>query len=177
MECSIYNDTNQEKFKILVVEDNRGNAESIKELIEESDLYDVTIAKNATEARILFGADQYLIILLDLSLDGSIETGIELCQEFRKKDDNLYIVVMTAHCNALFDNRLVESADDFVRKPFDADYLPFKLLFWSARSKRRMRLKCYIESRLVDYEKKLNKIRQLDEQLDKLIQKTNGNLE
>lgn len=146
---------------ILLVEDDEQVAGFIEEFITKLDLYDVCSAKTCEQARELFIPDKYFAIILDLKLDGSIENGISLATEFREQDDNVFIAVVTGFY-PVFDARLIETVDDLMGKPVDANCLQSKLFMWSIKYSRRRALKCYFDEKMITYSRELAEIRGLE---------------
>lgn len=164
--------TEVQKQSILVIEDDFDIGRLIKEYIGQAQLYDVMVTQTADEAKKLFQPGKYFAILLDLHLGQSIEEGIELAVYFRDQDDNVFIAVVSGYY-PVFDERLLQCVDDFLKKPIDYDFLLSKLLMWQIKHSRRLALKNYVEEKVLSYKKCLSEIREeeelLKEQLSDLL--------
>ncbi len=113
--------TNDERAKVLVVDDDNNLRETLSELLELEG-YDVYQAESAKECMDLVRAGFYHVILMDYNLgDG---TGIDLINKIRCFNDKSQIIMITAHAslNAAV-KAIQESVYDFMMKPVDFDYL------------------------------------------------------
>ncbi|MEO0065762.1 MAG: hypothetical protein RI983_1088 [Bacteroidota bacterium] len=119
----------KKKYRILLAEDEAKLATAIKEELTRVG-YDVDVAKDGLIAEKLFQENNYSLALLDINMPG--KSGIELCNEFRKRSARLPIVMLTA-MGEIHDK--VEAfdvgADDYLVKPFHFDELfaRLKVLF------------------------------------------------
>jgi FixJ family two-component response regulator len=150
-----------ERRAVLIVEDDVQVAEFMEVLILESKLFDVCIAHTCDSARKLFHPGRYFAVILDLNLDGSIENGISLALDFREKDDNVFIAVITGFY-PVYDGRLIDTVDDLMGKPIDRNCFQSKLFMWSVKYNRRKALKTYINEKLTMYSQELQEIRGLE---------------
>ena len=104
------------KAKILLVEDDLYLREGLQELLTKEN-YTPVCAKNYSEAKSLFAADHYDLIILDVMLpDGN---GLDLCEHIRRAGADAPILFLTA-CDEEFQivRGLDAGADDYVTKPF-----------------------------------------------------------
>ncbi len=112
------------KPSVLIVDDERNFAESLKMAIE--DAYEVSGASSLEEARQILTANRPDAILLDVRLpDGE---GIELLRGLKESGRLPVVIVMTAHAtveNAVL--ALKEGAVDYFSKPLDIDKLKREL--------------------------------------------------
>ncbi len=102
--------------KILLVEDDLYLREGLQELLTKEN-YTPVCAKNYSEAKSLFAADHYDLIILDVMLpDGS---GLDFCTHIRSAGADAPILFLTA-CDEEFQivRGLDAGADDYVTKPF-----------------------------------------------------------
>ncbi len=133
--------TNDERAKILVVDDDNNLRETLAELLELEG-YDVYQAESAKECMDLVRSDFYHVILMDYNLgDG---TGIDLINKIRCFNEKSQIIMITAHAslNAAV-KAIQESVYDFMMKPVDFDYLKRTIKmaldkFYLERSNRRL---------------------------------------
>ena len=103
-------------MQILVVEDDKKVAESIRQGLEELN-YHTTVCGNGNDALAKIGMTHYDLVVLDLGLPGI--DGIEILSTIRKKKDRTPVIILTARDG--IDDRvkgLDEGADDYMVKPF-----------------------------------------------------------
>jgi two-component system, OmpR family, copper resistance phosphate regulon response regulator CusR len=106
-----------ETVKILIVEDEQRLAEVLKKQFEEHG-FDVEIASDGYIGKQLVETKFYNLIILDINLP--IINGYDLCEEIRKTNSLIPIIMLTALGTA--DNKVIGfnvGADDYVLKPFD----------------------------------------------------------
>ena len=105
---------------ILVVDDNRDNADIIREYLETRG-YPITVATSGEEALALFETVKPAIVLLDVMMPG--RAGREVCRVMKQHPQlgRTVRVIMVTALNELEDKReaLQMGADDYVEKPFD----------------------------------------------------------
>lgn len=109
----------QNRYRILVVEDEAESRELLSSLLEER--FDVLEARDAEEALRMARQLQPDLVLLDISLPKS--DGYKVCQDLRSSSETKHIPVLmvTGHDNP--DSRITafaSGADDFIGKPFKA---------------------------------------------------------
>jgi two-component system OmpR family response regulator len=107
-------------MKILIIEDNRLLAESIKRQLDAN--YVVDIVSSGEEGIERAREIAYSVILLDLNLPGIDGHGV--CYELRHARVNTPILVLSGVADT--DSRvrlLMSGADDYVTKPFDSSEL------------------------------------------------------
>src|SRR5690554_2218555 len=108
-------------MKILVVEDEPGIADFLKQGLEEEG-YVVDVAEDGTSGLQWAISGDYDLLLLDWLLPGI--SGIEICRQFRKKHTLTPIIFLTAKDTVqetIFG--LQAGANDYLKKPFDFDEL------------------------------------------------------
>ena len=110
-----------QKAKILVVDDDNNLRETLSELLELEG-YDVYQAESAKECMELVRARFFHVILMDYNLgDG---TGIDLINAIRRFNEKSQIIMITAHASLNTAVKAIqESVYDFMMKPVDFDYL------------------------------------------------------
>jgi two-component system copper resistance phosphate regulon response regulator CusR len=104
-------------MRLLVVEDERGIANFLKEGLEEEG-YAVDVAANGTLGLAMASENAYDLLLLDWMLPGL--SGIEVCRRIRKADQEIPIIFLTAKDttdDAVFG--LETGANDYIKKPFE----------------------------------------------------------
>ena len=110
----------QELPPILVVDDNRDNADIIRQYLEVRG-YPITVATSGEEALALFETVKPSLVLLDVMMPG--RDGWEVCRIMKQHPQlgrTVRIIMVTA-LNEMDDKReaLQTGADDYVSKPFD----------------------------------------------------------
>ncbi len=78
-------------MRLLVVEDERGIANFLKEGLEEEG-YAVDVAANGTVGLAMASENAYDLLLLDWMLPGL--SGIEVCRRIRKADQEIPIIFL-----------------------------------------------------------------------------------
>lgn len=107
--------------KILIVEDEKRLAESIRDWLELEGHF-VEIALDSQLALNSLGQKEYDVILLDILLPGV--NGLELCKQYRSKGGNARILIVSAKgTTADIERGLDAGADDYITKPFDLKIL------------------------------------------------------
>lgn len=102
---------------ILVIEDEKRVADLLKIGLEENG-YQVMVAYDGEMGLRLFRTNAFELIISDIILPK--RNGFELCQEMRKADEQIPILMLTALGTA--DDKLEGfdvGADDYMVKPFD----------------------------------------------------------
>ena len=111
---------NQNKYKILLVEDEVNILNFVTALLEAND-YQVITARNHETAKIMYASHVPDLVILDLGLpdkDGSV-----LLKEIRSKDLTPFIV-LSARSEEREKVKLLDmGANDYITKPFGSDEL------------------------------------------------------
>ncbi|WP_254565868.1 HAMP domain-containing sensor histidine kinase [Oscillatoria sp. HE19RPO] len=129
---------NRELIRILLVEDNLGDAElfqDILDMIPESQTWNVTHVMRLTEALVELERDPVQVILLDLSLPDS--QGLQTLVTLREQAPTLPIVVLTA----LNDEQLAitavrEGAQDYLVKGLVSGGTIARSMFYAIERKK-----------------------------------------
>lgn len=111
--------------KILIVEDERKIADTLKFGLEEKGFY-VEIAYDGTIGLRIFKSHKFNLIILDINLPGI--NGFELCKMMRKEDPNIPIIMVTSL--PTIDDKVEgydSGADDYIVKPFEFKELLLKI--------------------------------------------------
>lgn len=115
---------------ILIVEDDQGIQEYLKEFLLENG-FSVQTATDGTASLQVLKKSQPDLVVLDLGLPNI--TGEAVCLEIRKKYPDLPVIILTAKDTTTdIVNGLSLGADDYMTKPFHAEEL-------LARIKARLR--------------------------------------
>ena len=108
-------------MKILLVEDDQGTAEVLKNTLTAQHFL-VDLAMDGQSGLSLAGAFAYDLVLLDVMLPQL--DGIEICRQLRACKNNTPILLLTALDSCI--NKVIgldAGADDYLVKPFDTDEL------------------------------------------------------
>lgn len=108
-------------MRILIIEDERGIANFIKQGLEE-EAYAVDVSDNGIKGLDLALSNIYDLLLVDWMLPG--KSGIEVVREFRKVNGTTPIIFLTAR-DTLQDTiqGLRVGANDYIKKPFHFEEL------------------------------------------------------
>jgi len=108
-------------MKILIVEDEKGIIDFLKQGLEEEG-FDVATADNGADGLELALASSFDIILLDWMLPKM--TGLEVCNAIRKENSKVPILFLTAKDTVEETiEGLKAGANDYMKKPFSFDEL------------------------------------------------------
>jgi len=114
-------DQDREKFKILVVDDEKIVRDSMKEWLKEEG-FSVATADSGQKALELMDDRPFNMMLTDIKMPGM--DGVELLAKAKEKNDDLCVIMMTAY--AAVDSAvdaMKQGALDYLTKPFDPDVL------------------------------------------------------
>lgn len=108
-------------MRILVVEDETGIANFLKEGLEE-EYFAVDVAHDGNSGLEMALVNDYDLLLLDWMVPGI--SGIEICRQFRKENPTVPIIFLTAR-DTVQDTvfGLEAGANDFIKKPFEFEEL------------------------------------------------------
>jgi DNA-binding NtrC family response regulator len=107
--------------KILIIDDEKDNTEIIKDILEDVS-YSTMLARSATEAKAILGANDFDLILMDVWMPG--QDGISLLSEWYSEGFNTPVVMMSGHAEPSDIVRAMKlGAVDFLKKPLH-DFLP-----------------------------------------------------
>lgn len=111
-------------YKLMIIEDDRGIAEAIK---EQAELWELAVhcVNDFRKVMAEFAAFQPHIILLDISLP--FFDGYHWCSEIRKVSKVPIIFISSASDNMNIVMAMNMGADDFIAKPFNGNVLMAKV--------------------------------------------------
>lgn len=162
----------ESQFKILIVDDNSKNIQVLGSILREEG-YLVGFAFEGRQAlTLLKGSNDYDLVLLDVNMP--VMTGIDACKALRKNKNIKQIPVI--FLTALSDPEdIVKGFDaggqDYVTKPFNSKELlsRVKTHLELKRSKDKLaENNLYLEKRVLERTKELNKAKLKAEESDKL---------
>ena len=115
---------NKNIFHILVVDDDDGIRNLLKQYLEENQFI-VTTAKNAIEAKTKIEIIKFDILVLDIMMPG--QSGLSLTKEV-KKNNSTPIILLTAKGEAHDRIKGLElGADEYLGKPFEPKELLLRI--------------------------------------------------
>lgn len=106
-----------EERKILIVEDEKKIANTLKKGLNENG-YFVDLAFDGSIGKRLFFANEYDLIILDINLPGI--NGYELCKIIRDHNQQIPVIILTAMSTT--DDKIEgfdSGTDDYIIKPFE----------------------------------------------------------
>lgn len=111
-------------YRILIIEDDRGIAEAIKEQAEQWELQ-ARVVQNFRGVMTEFAENAPHLVLLDIGLP--FFNGYHWCSEIRKVSKVPVIFISSASDNMNIVMAMNMGADDFIVKPFDQSVLMAKI--------------------------------------------------
>lgn len=112
-------------MKILIIEDDLDNAQSVTDAAEDAG-FTVRCTHTAREGLQAFEEENPDVVLTDLVLPDI--DGIGVLQQIRKSDDSVPVILMTAYGSVESGVRAMrEGAYDYVTKPLDLDDIQSKI--------------------------------------------------
>ncbi len=111
--------------KLLLVEDDKLISKTLKLSLHYRG-FEARVCETAEAAKKEFEERSFDVVILDVNLpDGS---GFSLCQDFKKQNQAVPVLMLTARTDEHSAVRGIESgADDYVRKPFGLEELSARL--------------------------------------------------
>ena len=107
--------------KILIIDDEKDNTETIKDILEDVN-YTTVLARSAIEAKAIVEENSFDLILLDVWMPG--QDGISLLSEWHSEGFSTPIVMMSGHAEPSDIVKAMKlGATDFLKKPLH-DFLP-----------------------------------------------------
>ena len=112
-------------MKILLLEDNKLFADSLKEYLELED-FEVFLCKNVEELYKMTYHNKYDIYLFDINLPTS--SGLEALKNLRQINDSTPCIFLTSYKDKdTLKDAFKTGADDYMIKPFDEDELILRI--------------------------------------------------
>lgn len=114
-------------MRVLIADDDAISAEMLKNSLEQFE-YDVTLAYDGAEAFAILRSGSYHLVISDWEMPGM--SGLELCQQIRKRNwsSYIYFILLTSYSGV--DNAVLgleAGADDFLTKPFHPEEIRVRL--------------------------------------------------
>ncbi|MCF6341087.1 MAG: response regulator transcription factor [Sulfurimonas sp.] len=111
--------------KILLLEDDLLFAETLIDLLEDSD-FDVSHVPNGQSALNITFSQKFDLYLLDINVP--LIDGLTLLKELREADDTTPAIFLTSHKDKeVLRKSFINGGDDFITKPFDSDELLLRI--------------------------------------------------
>ena len=118
-------------MKILIIEDEKKLAEMLKKRLERES-FAVDITHDGKSALFLTRTNPYDLVILDLMVPEV--NGIEFCEEIRRENKELYIIVLSALSQTKDKVRAFDAGvDDYLTKPFSFSELKARILAVTSR--------------------------------------------
>ncbi len=107
--------------KILIIDDESINAETIKDTLEDVN-YEVVLADSANEAKVIVKSQTFDLIMMDVWMPG--QDGMSLLEEWITQGFSMPVVMMSGHAEHKDVVKAIKlGAVDFLKKPLH-DILP-----------------------------------------------------
>ncbi|OJU37267.1 MAG: hypothetical protein BGN96_04035 [Bacteroidales bacterium 45-6] len=116
----------KEKISILVVDDEIGICEYIKQILPES--YHVIFAMNGKEALSILSQQDFDIVISDVMMPEM--DGITLCEKIKKNIETSHIPVILLTAKSAIESKLEglkSGADSYIPKPFHPEHLQIRV--------------------------------------------------
>ncbi len=114
----------EEKKHILIIDDEEGIREPLKEYLETENFF-VTTAKDSEDAKNKIKILEFDLLIVDIMMPG--QSGLELTKEIRKFKDTPIIFLTAMGEAASRIHGLETGADDYVPKPFEPKELVLRI--------------------------------------------------
>ena len=105
------------KHKILVVDDEQGIVEGIKNILEVSESYEVVEAFNGEEAFEKFKSEEPALVITDIKMPR--KDGLWLVDQIRSISENTPVVMMSGFTSATQEEIDSKTHQHFIAKPDD----------------------------------------------------------
>ena len=112
----------EEKKHILIIDDEEGIREPLKEYLESENFF-VTTAKDSQDAKNKIKILEFDLLIVDIMM----QSGLELTKEIRKNKDTPIIFLTAMGEAASRIHGLETGADDYVPKPFEPKELVLRI--------------------------------------------------
>lgn len=117
-------------MKILLIEDHKMMASSLKELLEKDDFFEIDLLEDLKNLEDINFLRSYDILLVDINLRGFEESlnGLDLAEKILNKDRNIKIVILSGYDLFFYGERAKSlGAYAFISKEEDMESLRNKL--------------------------------------------------
>lgn len=114
----------EEKKHILIIDDEEGIREPLKEYLESENFF-VSTAKDADDAKKKINLIEFDLLIVDIMMPG--QSGLELTKELRQTKDTPIIFLTAMGESSSRIHGLETGADDYVPKPFEPKELVLRI--------------------------------------------------
>lgn len=117
-------------MKILLIEDHKMMASSLKEFLEKDDFFEIDLLEDLKNLEDINFLSSYDILLVDINLRGFEESlnGLDLAEKILKADKNIKIVILSGYDLFFYGERAKSlGAYAFISKEEDMESLRNKL--------------------------------------------------
>ena len=117
-------------MKILLIEDHKMMASSLKEFLEKDDFFEIDLLEDLKNLEDINFLRSYDILLVDINLSGFEESlnGLDLAEKILNKDKNIKIVILSGYDLFFYGERAKSlGAYAFISKEEDMESLRNKL--------------------------------------------------
>lgn len=117
-------------MKILLIEDHKMMASSLKEFLEKDDFFEIDLLEDLKNLEDINFLRSYDILLVDINLRGFEESlnGLDLAEKILNKDQNIKIVILSGYDLFFYGERAKSlGAYAFISKEEDMESLRNKL--------------------------------------------------
>lgn len=117
-------------MKILLIEDHKMMARSLKEFLEKDDFFEIDLLEDLKNLEDINFLSSYDILLVDINLRGFEESlnGLDLAEKILNKDKNIKIVILSGYDLFFYGERAKSlGAYAFISKEEDMESLRNKL--------------------------------------------------
>lgn len=117
-------------MKILLIEDHKMMASSLKEFLEKDDFFEIDLLEDLKNLEDINFLSYYDILLVDINLRGFEESlnGLDLAEKILNKDKNIKIVILSGYDLFFYGERAKSlGAYAFISKEEDMESLRNKL--------------------------------------------------
>ncbi|MEF3317336.1 response regulator transcription factor [Peptoniphilus grossensis] len=117
-------------MKILLIEDHKMMASSLKEFLEKDDFFEIDLLEDLKNLEDINFLKSYDILLVDINLRGFEESlnGLDLAEKILSKDKNIKIVILSGYDLFFYGERAKSlGAYAFISKEEDMESLRNKL--------------------------------------------------
>jgi len=119
---------NEDKKRILIVDDDKGIVDSIQRFLRREKIYDLGFAYDGFEAGEKFASFKPHLIILDIRMPGL--DGFKLCSRIKSNPENEKVKIL--FISGTIDEAVVSQitklgADGYLTKPFSLDVLKDKI--------------------------------------------------
>lgn len=109
-----------DRASLLIVDDERGPAESLRMIFKPS--YDVFVANSGPEALDILASSAIDVVTLDLRMP--VMSGVEVMERIKAHDPDIEVIVVTGYSSAeTAITSLRHGVFDYISKPFDVPHI------------------------------------------------------